>query len=44
MIAVDTLMCPICGCSPRMVRVRRYVMLALALGVASWLLFTQAAF
>jgi hypothetical protein len=43
-IAADTLMCPICGCNPRVVRVRRYVALLAALGVATWLVITQVAY
>lgn len=43
-IAIDTLMCPICGCNPRVVRLRRYFGLAVAVGVATWLVFTKAAF
>lgn len=42
-IAVDTLMCPICGCNPRVVRLRRYVGIIGALAVATWLVFTQVA-
>jgi hypothetical protein len=44
LIAVDTMMCPICGCNPRLVRLRRYAGIAIALGVATWLIFTRALF
>ena len=42
-IATDTTMCPICGCNPGVVRLKRYVGLAAAIVVASWVLFTQFA-
>lgn len=42
MIAIDeTTMCPICGCNPFVVRLKRYAAIIVAAVAGGWLLFTQ---
>ncbi len=36
LISIDTEMCPICGCNPRWIRLRRLAAWALMAGAAGW--------